>query len=137
MHAVTRHIASKFNLKVPAEFGKCFKYNRCYYTSVTDQPATVEEFVPGSFTKIINSNGIIIPFAQDAVDEIKQMPLKAECLVHNSYESSYRKLMLLDIQGMGYQLFDPEIATNKVQDEEDSELYFFCGNCSLVGIGST
>ena len=134
MHAVARHIASKFNLKVAAEFGKCFKYNRCYYTSVNDQPATVEEFVPGSFTKIINNNGIIIPFAEDADDEIKQMPLKAECLVHYSYESSNRKLMLLDIQGMGYQLFDPEIATNKVQDEEDSIVYFCCGNCSSVGI---
>jgi hypothetical protein len=44
--------------------------------------------------------------------------------------------MLLDIQGMGYQLFDPEIATNKVQDEEDNEVYFCCGNCSFVGINA-
>ena len=136
MHAVASHITKKFNAKVPAQFGKCFKYNQCYYTKVNDQPATIEEFVPGSFAKIINNNGIIIPFAEESDDEMKQMLLKAECLVHYSYESSNKKLMLLDIQGMGYQLFDPEIATTEVQDEEDDKVYFCCGNCSSVGINA-
>ena len=124
MHAVASHITNKFNSKVPADFGKCFQYNHCYYTKINDQPATIEEFVPGSFTKIINNIGIIIPFAEDADDELKQMLQKAECLVHHSHELSNSKFMLLDIQGTGYQLFDPEIATNQVQDEEDDEVYF-------------
>ena len=136
MHAVASHITNKFNSKVPADFGKCFKYNHCYYTKINDQPATIEEFVPGSFTKIINNNGIIIPFAEDADDELKQMLQKAECLVHHSHELSNSKFMLLDIQGTGYQLFDPEIATNEVMDEEDEEVYFCCGNCSSVGINA-
>ena len=105
-----------------------FKYNQCYYTKVNDQPATIEEFVPGSFAKIINNNGIITPFAEESDDELKQMILTPECLVHYSYESSNKKLILLDIQGMGYQLFDPEIATTEVQDDEDDEVYFCCGN---------
>ena len=33
--------------------------------------------------------------------------------------------MLLDIQGMGYKLFDPEIATTNVKDEASDEIFFF------------
>jgi len=56
--------------------------------------------------------------------------------VHHTYDSSNTKLMLLDIQGSGYRLYDPEIATNDVQDEEDNEVYFCCGNCSSVAINN-
>ena len=42
--------------------------------------------------------------------------------------------MLLDIQGMGYRLIDPEIATTEVMDQDTNEVFFCCGNCSTVGI---
>ncbi len=32
--------------------------------------------------------------------------------------------MLLDIQGMGYKLFDPEIATAEVMDQDTNEVFF-------------
>ena len=83
MHAVAWHITKKFNSKVPATFGECFGYNPCYFTKINDQPATIEEFVPGSFAKIINNNGFVIPLAEDD-DDLKQMVQKAECLVHYS-----------------------------------------------------
>ena len=48
---------------------------------------------------------------KNTVGLYKELQLKAECLVHFTYESTNQKLMLLDIQGSGYQLYDPEIAT--------------------------
>lgn len=58
---------------------------------------------------------------------------KAECLVHYSFEKSDRKLMLLDIQGAGDYLCDPEIASSELLSEEDE--YQFCiGNLSVEAI---
>ena len=51
---------------------------------------------------------LCIPFPQEEFDEIDA---KAQCPVHHSYQLSERKLMLLDIQGSSYKLYDPEIAT--------------------------
>ena len=59
---------------------------------------------------------------------------KAECLVHYSYDSSKKKLMLLDIQGSHYNLYDPEIATEELMCSESSEIYFCCGNLSTMSI---
>ena len=39
---------------------------------------------------------------------------KAECLSHFSFEKSDKKLMIVDIQGSGANLYDPEIATGAV-----------------------
>lgn len=83
---------------------------------------------------MINNNGTIIPFPDDSDDNCKERLQKAECLVHYTYQSSSKKLMLLDIQGMDYKLFDPEIATTQVMDEDNHEVFFCCGNCSTVGI---
>jgi hypothetical protein len=43
-----------------------------------------------------------------------------------------QKMMLTDIQGSKYSLYDPEIATENLID--DDELYFCCGNQSTTGI---
>ena len=134
MHSVAKHVTQRFQAHAPSEFGECFSFNHCYYTNVNGQPATIGEFIPGSFSKIINNNGVTSLFPDDSEDYLKEALLKAECLVHYSYQSSGKKLMLLDIQGMGYKLFDPEIATTKVKDEGSDEILFCCGNCSTVGI---
>ena len=66
---------------------------------------TIEEFIDGDFTKYLNNTGLVC--GNRSTDECK----KAECLTHYSYEKSSEKLMLLDIQGSMYTLFDPEIAS--------------------------
>ena len=57
MHTVARHLTKKLSTKIPTEFGQCFWYNQVFYTQFQDEPATIEEFVPGNFTKYINNNG--------------------------------------------------------------------------------
>ena len=69
---------------------------------------TVEEFINGKFTKYFNNTG------DCCVDETDVMGQKAQCLTHFSYEKSEKKLRLLDIQGSGYELFDPEIASHEL-----------------------
>lgn len=140
MHAVARHLPRKFALKAPAEFGECFKYNRSYYTTYNDQPATIEEYVPGSFVKYVNNDGKCVSPPDESTDEMKELFAKAQCFVHHSYHSSDKKLMLLDIQGSKYNLYDPEIATDiqgdgsDMEESGDDEIYFCCGNCTSVGI---
>ena len=134
MHAVARHLAQKFALKAPTEFGACFQYNRCYYTTYNDRPATVEEYVPGNFVKYINNDGTFTYPQVGSSDEYKELFEKAQCLVHYTYNVSQKKLMLLDIQGSKFDLYDPEIATADIMDDEESEIYFCCGNCTSVGI---
>lgn len=57
----------------------------------------------------------------------KMISAKAECLAHYSYEKSNHQLMLLEIQGCGYRLFDPEIASTTLLDDEN-EFLFTAGN---------
>ena len=54
----------------------------------------------------------------------------AQCLTHFSYEKSDKKLMLVDIQGSGYDLFDPEITSQGLLDGSSEVLY--CAFCSLL-----
>ena len=56
MHSV-RHLTKVFSNKVPHKFGECFTFNRAYYTVYQGQPATVKEFVEGTFRKYVNNNG--------------------------------------------------------------------------------
>ena len=93
MHGVARHLAKNFELKAPSEFGKCFQYNRCFYTTYNAQPATVEEYVPGSFVKIINNDGQCMEPPEGANYECKQLFAKEQCLVHYTYCASEKKLM--------------------------------------------
>ncbi|XP_078350666.1 myosin heavy chain kinase B-like [Oculina patagonica] len=136
MHAVARHLAKKFERKAPSTFGECFKYNRCYYTMFDGEHATIEEFVPGYFVKYINNNGKCVPVQEDANQNLKDLFSKAETLVHYSYVITDHKLMLLDIQGSDFTLYDPEIATEEIMDKDHHEIYFCCGNCSTVGINA-
>ena len=136
MHAVARHLAKKFERKAPSKFGECFKYNRCYYTMFDGEHATIEEFVPGSFAKYINNNGKSVVIPEDASQDLKDLFLKAQTLVHYSYVVTDHKLMLLDIQGSEFTLYDPEIATEEIMDKEHHEIYFCCGNCSTVAIAA-
>ena len=133
MYCVARHLVNVFSTKVPKEFGKCFKFNRAYYTEYLGQPATVEEFGEGTFRKYVNNNGNTCKQPESSSAELKTIVEKAECLVHFSYVESSKKLMLLDLQGSEYELYDPEIATTTLLSEND-EVYFCCGNLSTISI---
>ena len=65
----------------------------------------------------------------DKNDEFWQ---KAECLSHFSFEKSDKKLMIVDIQGSGANLYDPEIAT--VELLADGKILFCAGNLSKTAI---
>ena len=82
MHEVARHLTKKFKSQAPKEMGKCFQYNPVYYTTIKEQPATVEEFVPGHFVKLINNDGKRAKLPEQADDELIDFIDKAECLVH-------------------------------------------------------
>lgn len=135
MHTAARQITKCFASKVPSNFGTCFEYNKVYYTTYNDQPATIEEFVEGNFMKYINNTGKVCR-PEDCTEEEEVLFEKAECLVHYSYNASNNKLMVLDIQGSKYRLYDPEIATQELMCAESSEIYFCCGNLSTTGINS-
>jgi len=47
----------------------------------------------------------------DGSEEQEALIEKAENLLHYCYDSSDKKVMLLDIQGSKYNLYNPEIAT--------------------------
>ena len=76
---------------------------------------------------------IVFPVPEDATQDLKDLFLKAQTLVHYSYVVTDHKLMLLDIQGLHLHC-DPEIATAEIMDKEHHEIYFCCGNCSSLAI---
>ncbi|XP_028394503.1 myosin heavy chain kinase B-like [Dendronephthya gigantea] len=133
MHCAARHLTKVFSTKAPKEFGQCFTFNYAYYTVYQGQPATVEEFVEGTFRKYINNNGKVCKQPESGGADMTTIFEKAECLVHFSYVQTSEKLMLLDLQGAKYYLYDPEIATTELHSQND-EVYFCCGNLSTVSI---
>ena len=89
---------------------------------------TVEEFIPGDFAKFINNNGIVC-------EEDTMLCKKARAFSHFTYEKSEGKVMVLDIQGSGYTLYDPEIASAEIHNEDGG--YKFCtGNLAGRAIES-
>ena len=90
-------------------FGETFSYNTIYLGKLPDgEFVTVEEFVKGKMGKLVNNDGTPCGNKEDVILQ------KAECLVHFSYEKSNYQVMLLDVQGVDYELFDPEIASAKL-----------------------
>lgn len=89
-----------------------------------EQVITVEPKLDGVFTKYINNDGEIFNVADLNKEDM------AEALTHYSYELSNQQLLLVDVQGVGWELTDPEIAsiTPSVGDGEDEELLFCIGN---------
>ena len=78
----------------------------------------------GNFEKYVNNDGVLC--VKKNVDQQK----KAESLVHFSYIKSSKKLMLVDIQGAGYNLTDPEIASLTGAFNDENNFLFCAGNYS-------
>ena len=55
-------------------------------------------------------------------------------LLAKNFCEQLREKMILDIQENSYTLFDPEIATAKLMDEESSEIMFCAGNLIHLAI---
>lgn len=132
MHLLARNFALQLEEKIKqngiSSFGEVFKYKMIYFGK-TDQEeyVTIEEFIDGRFTKYLNNTGLLCVDGSDTLGQ------KAECLAHFSYEKSEKKLMLVDVQGNGYKLFDPEIASVELFDK--SQKFMYCtGNLSELAI---
>ena len=134
MQMLARNFAQKLeqelkqagNLEV---YGPTLSYKRIYMGRIhgesDDDWVTVEEYIDGEFTKYVNNTGK--PCGIDS--DIRK---KCESLAHFSYEHSSGNLMVVDMQGSGHTLFDPEIASKELVQGE--ELLFSTGNLSVTAI---
>ena len=127
MHALARHFAQMMHNEAPLEYGETFMYTKLYYDKLNDEAVTIEQVIEGKFTKYINNTGEIL------VNDNSSIALKAESFAHYSYVKSDEQLIVVDIQGVGFCLFDPEIASVKLYDE-DRSIYFCAGNLSINAI---
>ena len=131
MHYLARNFAARLQEELEQsnsihQFGPTLQYNKVFLGMIDSEYVTVEEYAPGTFTKYINNTGNI---CGDPASSICQ---KAECLTHYSYARSDAELMVVDIQGCNYTMFDPEIASKEIQKDEE---YLFCtGNLSEAAI---
>ena len=82
------------------------------------------EYIPGNFIKYLNNNGAPV---RDKAEDFELVE-KAICLSHFSYEKSGNKLLLVDIQGSGYNLNDPEIACVENALDDEGGLRFCMGS---------
>ena len=129
MNALARYFAQNLDLeRAVVEYGPTFKYSKVYYTNFNGEYITVEEFIEGTFAKCINNTGEICG------DVSSEISLKADAFVHFTYVNSNQQLMVSDIQGVDYWLCDPEIASAKLIDENDSSIFFCSGNLSTTAI---
>ena len=90
---------------------------KCFFAVLKELPVTIEEYVKGKFQKYVYNNGLCILSPAEEFDKIYA---KAQSHVHFSYQLSERKLMLLDIQGSSFKLYDPEIATTDLLANDTS-----------------
>ncbi|CAB3982790.1 Transient receptor potential cation channel subfamily M member 6 [Paramuricea clavata] len=123
---LARHFMKCLSNEIPPDFGALFLYNKLYYGKLDEQCITIEQYLDGDFRKYINNTGEII--VSDGSD-------LSEMFSHYTYIKLGKRLMVLYIQGAGYSLCDPEIASAEFTDTDDN--IFFCnGNLSHGAIYS-
>ena len=134
MHALTKNIADQLSkkvqeLNVSKEFGETLKFRNIYLAKLDGECLTLEEFIEGKFEKYMNNTGEVCVSDNDVIGQ------KAECLSHFCYDISNSHLLVVDLQGSGHMLYDPEIATAKMLDS-DEEFLFCAGNLNVVAIAT-
>ena len=134
MHLLSNTFCEQLANKVKEEgksehFGPFLQYDKIYFAkqSSNDECITMEEFIPGEFTKYMNNNGKMCVSSSNVIGQ------KSECLAHYSLEKSNKRLMVTDIQGSSYTLCDPEVASANVLDADDKVL-FCAGNLTHIAI---
>lgn len=127
---IAESLCARVNEVCKDEFGQLFVYTDIFMAKLIEleEYITVEKFIDGDFRKYINNTGSVC--GESTSDICK----KAECLTHYSYEKSSQQLMLLDLQGSKYTLFDPEIAS--VSLCANKEFLFGAGNLTFQAIKS-
>ena len=111
MHHLARNFAAQLRQVALDQdlrdlFGEKFFYKTIYLGKLPEgEFVIVEEFVEIKMGKLVNNDGTPCGNKEDVILQI------TECLVHFSYEKSNYQVMLLDVQGVNYGLFDPEIAS--------------------------
>ena len=118
-----------------AGYGEKLSYNKVHYTNSTKGPNTIEQHVDGKCFKYINNNGRIVDIF-GSLEEIKEISKRAEAFCHFTYQVSNNQFMVLDIQGSGNHLYDPEIATTELFDSNAEQLNFFADNLSTEAISN-
>ena len=118
MHYLARNFAARLQEELEQsnsihQFGPTLQYNKVFLGTIDSEYVTVEEYAPGTFIKYINNTANI---CGDPASSICQ---KAECLTHYSYARSDAELMVVDIQGCNYTMFDPEIVSKEIQKDEE------------------
>ena len=111
MHLLARNFALQLEEEskikdVKDLYGATLKYKMIFHGEIEQDFVSIEEWIPGDFDKYINNIGAVCYTSPDDIGE------KAESLSHYSYAKSKKKIMLLDVQGNGYNMFDPEIASS-------------------------
>ena len=133
MHMLARNFASKLKQELEKEnlsefYGTTPMFRKIFMGKMEGEKwVTVEEFIDGNFTKYINNTGMVCGVASEVRD-------KCENLAHFSYERSNKELMVVDMQGSGHSLYDPEIASKDLRDGE--EMLFSTGNLSTMAINN-
>ena len=133
------YLAQNFAKKLQSEvtrlqledvFGELMHYRNIFLGKCPDgEVVSVEEFVDGEMVKYVNNDGI--PCENNA----DPMQKKAECLFHYTYQHSNEEVMLVDVQGVGYSLFDPEIVSSPLLNNQN-EGTFTTGNLSREAINN-
>ena len=125
MNALSRNFAIMQANEAPVEYGPPLCYTKVYFGKLYGECITVENYLEGEFQKYINNTGDVFGDSE--------LTMKAEAFSHFTYQKSGQQLMVVDIQGVGHQLFDPEIATSTLMDD-DMSIFFCCGNLSTQAI---
>ena len=132
MNSLARNLAARFSDRcatIIEDFSKIV-YSTVFFGKIDENEfVTVEKFIPGTFQKYINNDGTIVNGVETSADDLK----KVEAFAHCTYKKSEDNLMVLDIQGIGNILCDPEIATEDIVDIDD-ELLFCLSNLATNAI---
>ena len=126
MNALARNFAQKLAGEAPVEYGSHLNYTKVYFGKLYGQCVRVEEYLEGTFQKHVNNNEYVC-------GDGSELSSKAETFSHYSYVKSGKQLMVLDIQGVGYFLSDPEIATSELLDSADNSIFFLLWKPFITG----
>ncbi len=128
-HHLAQYFSKRWKEKVESQnrfdFGDCFRYNKVFLGEVENEFVTIEKYIPGIFSKYINNNCMECG--------ICYLGMKAQCFVHLKLEKSDGKLMVVDLQGCGLYLGDPEIASSK-GIIVNGEISFCAGYLNILAI---
>ena len=134
MHKLAANFAMQMKKSICSKgFGQTFSYQDAKFGILScGEPVVIEDFIPGAFQKYINNDGFAT-LVEGKEGKFCKLVEKAEALSHFTYQKSEKKLILLDIQGTGYNLYDPEIATS-TGFSDDEELQFCMGTCQHLHV---